>query len=259
MYPDYCGPTALAAITGMDRVDAAAALAPLEKKRGVRRVLDSTHWGSMLEAISALEGFNAKERRIRPQNPHTFGKAVYPTVAQWQRREHTCKGLWLLLAAHHFIVVEDGEVIWDNGYDPRRGRVLHAAQIELSGARKRERSRTMTKRIYKGAQALIDEHGLDSEKISGTGSNGAVTKSDVEAYLVELENDSKPSAQAIIRAGLEQDLSNAEIIQTVKEAYPDSNIKPGWVAWTIGNERRRETDWWKQYGPQIVEERGVKL
>jgi len=259
-YPDFCGPTAFAAITGLTRVEAAIKLAHHERKKGRRHVDKSTHWSSMIDALEEIEGVTVvTNRRPYAQNRYARKGCRSPTTAQWQRRPEHDRGLWLLLTAHHFIVVKDGEVVWDNGYDPRRGRVVREAQIELSEELQHERKDDTMTRIYEAAQELINEYGIDPKKISGTGSGGAITKDDVEKYLEALETASLPSQQDIIRAGLEKGLSNAEIVVNVKELYPDSQIRNGWIAWTIGNERRRETGWWEKFGPAIAEQRGVKL
>jgi len=139
----------------------------------------------------------------------------------------------------------------------------------------------MSARVYKSAQALIDEHGLNPEQIEGTGSKGAVTKGDVEDYLASQtkkqpkvkrakkakkgkapKKAKKPSAQDLIHAGLEAGKSNDEIEADVLEQIPDCKIAghaASWVGWTIGNERRKGSDWWKEHGPAIAKRRGVKL
>lgn len=118
-------------------------------------------------------------------------------------------------------------------------------------------------RVYKSAKALIAEHGLDPEKIKGTGKGGAVTKGDVERAVAgrskpkgkgkpkkgrRTRSGAKkvPSQQDLIRDGLVRRLSRDEIVEAVLKVHPDSKITPGWVGWTIGNERRRETAWWKE-------------
>ncbi|HKK09041.1 MAG TPA: E3 binding domain-containing protein [Gemmatimonadota bacterium] len=123
----------------------------------------------------------------------------------------------------------------------------------------------MSKRIYKSAQKVIDAYGADAidlDAIEGTGKDGAITKADVEAFLADPPKDAKtPTAQDIIRAGLARGHDNATIEAAVLEVHPDSKIRDhgaGWVGWTIGNERRKNSDWWQKHGPKVVEDRDVK-
>lgn len=274
-YPDYCGPAAVSAITGETRFEAARRLAAAELERGRRqRVSKSTSFTTIKRVLRNTPGVTVTKARS-PEWEHDpremWGKNAYPTVAQWLRREGHSEGLWLVCAGHHFMVFHNGETAEDNGGTKMRARVVRALKAEVDVPRvnkwlgeQRERfgrSGPMSTRIYKSAKALINEHDLDPEKIPGSGSGGAITKADVETYLEEIEDDGSGSLsqQDIIRAGLEKGLSNAEIVENVREAFPDSEIEPGWVSWTIGNERRRETEWWQEFGEKVAEDRGVKL
>lgn len=67
------------------------------------------------------------------------------------------------------------------------------------------------------------------------------------------EADDPPSQQDLIRAGLVEGLSNPEIRDRVLEVYPDSKMKPEHVSWTIGNERRNETEWWETHKERLKE------
>lgn len=271
-----CGPTALSTLTGESRRDAAIRLARfIKNKRGENtRIQVSTRYTDLRDAIVESGGFRVTIHGTpMPQNPEALGfKMMMPTVAQWLRRPGHQRGTWIILAADHFVTYHDGEVLEDNGYDPRRGRVVRHMKIEPADEDatfirthhpERKGSRVMSVRIYKSAQALIDQHDIDPADIDGTGSGGAITKADVKGYLESRKSDSgggsNRSQQDVIRAGLEQGLSNKEIVQNVKAEFPDSGITRGDVSWTIGNERRNETDWWAEYGPKVVEDRGVKL
>lgn len=116
----------------------------------------------------------------------------------------------------------------------------------------------MSKRIYESARALAEERGVDPDAVEGTGKGGAVTKADVERYI-ESGAASPPSQQEITRRGLAAGLTNEEIVAEILEVHPDSKVKPSHVAWTIGNERRRGTAWWREHGPAIAAARGVRL
>lgn len=62
-----------------------------------------------------------------------------------------------------------------------------------------------------------------------------------------------PSAQQIIRTGLVAGPSDEEIREAVLEVHPDSKIEPGWVAWTIRNGRRNETEWCEAHKERLKE------
>lgn len=73
------------------------------------------------------------------------------------------------------------------------------------------------------------------------------------------EADELPSQQDLIRVGLLEGLTNPEIRDRMLEVYPDSAMKPEHVSWTIGNERRNETDWWETHKERLKEVRpGIK-
>lgn len=119
-------------------------------------------------------------------------------------------------------------------------------------------------RVYRSACAAAAQAGLDEDElqgIEGTGSDGAVTKADVEAYLEGRGDgeDGLPTKEDLIRKELAEGLSNDEIGVLVRETLgEDTPWSNGYVSWTVGNERRSHTDWWQAQGPRIVVERGVK-
>lgn len=116
----------------------------------------------------------------------------------------------------------------------------------------------MSTRIYQSAQKLINEHDLDPARIDGSGSGGAITKADVEAHLAS-DLDELPSKEDLIRRGLAEGMTNDEIGELVRTIHgEETKWDAGRVSWTIGNERRTHTDWWKAHGPRVVEDRGVK-
>lgn len=51
--------------------------------------------------------------------------------------------------------------------------------------------------------------------------------------------------------------TNAEIEARVQRALGADEHPSGRVGWTVGNERRQHTDWWREFGPKVVEDRGV--
>lgn len=122
-------------------------------------------------------------------------------------------------------------------------------------------------RIYRSAKKLARRSGMDEDELQdlveqgvleGSGKGGAVTKEDLQEYL-EGSQDHGPSKEDLIRRGLAEGRTNEEIGELVHEVLGDDvPWQNGFVSWTIGNERRNETDWWMDYGPRVVVERGVK-
>lgn len=89
-------------------------------------------------------------------------------------------------------------------------------------------------------QRVLDRSG--DTKGLGEGKKGRRTRSGSQKV---------PSQQDLIRDGLVKGLSRPEIVEAVLKVHPDSKITSGWVGWTIGNERRRKTAWWKKYGANL--------
>lgn len=103
-------------------------------------------------------------------------------------------------------------------------------------------------RIYKAAAALIAEAGLTDEQvgqIEGTGAKGAIGTEDVRAFLAK--GSKSLTQQDIIRDGLMKGRTPDEIVEDVLKVFPDSKIKKAHISWTKGNEKRKDSDWWKQY------------
>lgn len=67
------------------------------------------------------------------------------------------------------------------------------------------------------------------------------------------------SQQDVVRQGLAAGLSNREICERVRTLFPESEIKPDHVSWTIHHERSENTRWWKEHGDRIAELRGVQV
>lgn len=100
----YCGPTALAAVTGMTRADAWAAIAEHEPRRK-----------GLVQGLNDCQVLGAKTVNVTPRRAR-------PTLARWLRDDGRDA---IVLVSRHFVVVKGGEVVADNGRLPMRGRVTH--------------------------------------------------------------------------------------------------------------------------------------
>ena len=103
LYSRYCGAAALASVQGISRLEAGGLLAAhpdQEDKRG---------WVYM----TTLEDLLGREAEW-------FRRGERPTLAKWLREDGRDA---LLFVSRHFVVVRGGQVVEDDGYTPRRGRV----------------------------------------------------------------------------------------------------------------------------------------
>ena len=102
-YSRYCGAAALANVKGISRVEAGGILAAHPDQK------DKCGWVYMgtLEDVLGIEAI-------------WFRRSERPTLAKWLREDGRDA---LLFVSRHFVVVRGGQVVEDNGYTPRRGRV----------------------------------------------------------------------------------------------------------------------------------------
>ncbi len=97
----YCGPAAIASALGITREAAATKLLAHEpQSRGL------FHWPSLADVVGCV-------------GLCTF-RATRPTLAKWLREDGRDA---ILFVARHFVHVQGGQVVEDNGYPARRGRV----------------------------------------------------------------------------------------------------------------------------------------
>ena len=121
-YSRACGPAALAELVRVDRERAAAMLAEIDPGHPARKP-GFTKISTMVKALERA-GLTAVEPMSDQPDLQLPRK---PTLAQWLR-EYTV-GTYLVLAAHHYVVVRHGQVVADNGTRPMRGRVVRAVRV----------------------------------------------------------------------------------------------------------------------------------
>jgi len=94
------------------------------------------------------------------------------------------------------------------------GAVASAAPAAASASAATDTAATDADKVGPAARRLIDEHGLDASKITGSGKNGGITKEDVQAYV-----NSQSSAPATAPA--------AAPAPAAKAAAPVVNVAAG--------------------------------
>lgn len=89
----FCGPSAISAITGMSTGEAARLLRHVSGKTSIK----GTSTWSVIKALK-LCGVDARSRLLRVTD--------LPTLAQWLRDTKRGKSIWLVVAGHHFQLVQ---------------------------------------------------------------------------------------------------------------------------------------------------------
>ena len=97
-----CGPSAMAAVTGIPTHDCAALLREVTGRKQIRGV-----HGYELMAAMTLAGWRC-ERTVHP-------RAARPTLAAWLRDRDTFADSFVLVVRHHFVAVGAGEIA-DSGF-----------------------------------------------------------------------------------------------------------------------------------------------
>ena len=102
-----CGPSAMAAVTGIPTHDCAALLREVTGRTQIHGV-----HGYELMAAMTLAGWHC-ERTVHP-------RAALPTLAAWLNAHDTFADSFVLVVRHHFVAVGGGEIA-DSGwmYDRR--------------------------------------------------------------------------------------------------------------------------------------------
>lgn len=122
----FCGPAALSVILGISRERAADTLRSIQKSNPrTRRLRHATNIDAIARAVTSA----GCQVRDRVRHYRVDGQ---PTVARWLKGSpDRPRGIWLVLAARHFLVVRDGVIIADNGVRPMRGRVSEVFRVEF--------------------------------------------------------------------------------------------------------------------------------
>lgn len=126
-YARYCGPAVLAAALNISRMEAAKRL----QARGNKGV--GTDWRLMqaeLEAAGKKVTRESKKETLRAENPHIYINPIahLPTLSDWIRQNHNVTAI--VATATHWVYVNNGEVMEDNGFPNKRGRVNDILRID---------------------------------------------------------------------------------------------------------------------------------
>ena len=97
-----CGPSAIAAVTGLPTHDCAALLREVTGRQQIHGV-----HGYELMAAMSLAGWHCERRLHRP--------AERPTLAAWLDAHDTFAHSFVLVVRHHFVAIGNGEIA-DSGW-----------------------------------------------------------------------------------------------------------------------------------------------
>jgi hypothetical protein len=111
-YSQFCGPAALAAITSIPQELAAEYL---DENKG-RKHRASTNIHTMVAVLEQLGYYCELTRPV-------------DTISVSQFRHENPSGVFLILAAHHFITIWDGVLLNTNGVYPSRAKVGWVVRI----------------------------------------------------------------------------------------------------------------------------------
>ena len=121
----YCGPAVLASAMCVSRLQAAQLI------RDARRHLPRRGHGRGTTNIRELAWVLGKQwhggHGYVPNGDGAGRPKARRTLAQWLKANPKANAI--VLVAHHYVHVCDGQVIEDNGYRPMRGRVTHAIYL----------------------------------------------------------------------------------------------------------------------------------
>lgn len=189
----YCGPSAISAVTGMTTGEAARLLRHVSGRKAIKG-------SSVMDVTSALEMCNIK--CTYKSFGLKLGRSKGPTLAAWFRhtvKERTAKRVFLIVAGHHFQLVQGRRIVCGILGEPtsirdkkvkRRARVSNVYELSSLGtiqipaeARKPKRDAveasdyTQAKRLAKKLDLVIE---LDQI--------GPSRKYDVQKWIVDYKD-----------------------------------------------------------------------
>lgn len=120
-FAQMCGPAALSALTGWDRLRSAELLWRDARANG-KRYTKSTGLDGIIRVLRASD-YDCAWKFYRRYD------GTRPTLASWLADPENREGTFIVRSGYHFIVVENGSVIEDNGAWQPRSRVTHRVRV----------------------------------------------------------------------------------------------------------------------------------
>ena len=108
----FCGPTAIAALTGLSTAEVEAAVLRYRrqclepKPRAAMLLAVKGMWASEVQGVLGMLGYRVVEH-TELWDPEDWGGCGYPTFTSWLRyyKHHPENALWLVSITRHFVAV----------------------------------------------------------------------------------------------------------------------------------------------------------